>query len=215
MATTPDGRRPYLLFTSKGCGSVLVEAMLELARVPYEREEHAFEQLGPSNARITRFNPLGQVPTLVLPDGSVMTESAAIALYLSEQAPEAGLAPPVGDDSRPQFLRWLIFLVADVYATYYYADKPEKFVNGAQAAGELKASIRAHRENLWRMVERAIEPAPWFLGRQLSALDVFVTVMTRWTPRREWFAANCPKLTSIVRRLDDDARLKPIWQRNF
>lgn len=207
--------KTHLLFTSRGCGSVIAEALLERAHIPYEREEHAFKSLGPTNARIATYNPLGQVPTLVLPDGSVMTEVAAIALHLADLAPAANIAPKVGDPARPQFLRWLIFLVADVYATFYYADKPEQFVSDEAAAKELKTSIREHRLNLWRMVEKAAHAEPWFLGQQLSALDVFVAAMTRWTPRREWFAENCPKLTAIARAADELQELKPVWARNF
>ncbi len=205
----------HLLFTSRGCGSVIVEALLELVQVPYDREEHAFKSLGPANERIRSFNPLGQVPTLVMPDGSVMTETAAIALHLADTVPASGLAPRVGDPARAQFLRWLIFLVADVYATFYYADKPERFVSGEEPAKELKQAIREHRLNLWRMVEDAIRPAPWFLGRQFSALDVFVCVMTRWTPRRDWFAEHCPRLNAIARAVDERAELEAVWARNF
>jgi GST-like protein len=215
MTNGASSSKPYLLFTSRGCGSVLVEAMLELARLPYEREEHAFETLGPANERIRRFNALGQVPTLVLPDGSVMTESAAIALYLAERAPTARLAPALEDPARAQFLRWLVFLVADVYATYYYADKPQQFVSDPAGATELAERIAEHRKNLWRIVERAIEPAPWFLGKQLSALDVFVCVMTRWTPKREWFATECPKLMAIATAVDAKPELQAVWERNF
>ena len=41
-----------------------------------------------------RLNPRAEVPALVLPDKSVMTESAAILIYLAERFPRAGLAPP-------------------------------------------------------------------------------------------------------------------------
>ncbi len=207
--------KPHLLFTSRGCGSAIAEALLELARIPYDREEHAFKSLGPANERIAAYNPLGQVPTLVLPDGSVMTEVAAIALHVTDIAPAANIAPKVGDPARPQFLRWLVFLVADVYATFYYADKPEKFVSGEEPAKELKTSIRGHRLNLWRMVEEAARAEPWFLGQQFTALDVFVAAMTRWTPRRDWFAENCPKLTSIARAADERPGLEAVWARNF
>ncbi len=45
---------------------------------------------GRSATGCSSLNPLGQVPTLVLPDGRVMTESAAIILHLADQAPQAG-----------------------------------------------------------------------------------------------------------------------------
>ena len=42
-------------------------------------------------------NPMAQIPLLVLPDGSNMTESGAISLYLAETKPESGLAPAAGE----------------------------------------------------------------------------------------------------------------------
>ena len=41
-------------------------------------------------------NPKAEVPTLVLPDDSIMTESAAMMIHIAELHPEAGLAPPIG-----------------------------------------------------------------------------------------------------------------------
>ncbi|WP_420396509.1 glutathione S-transferase family protein [Nioella sp.] len=51
-------------------------------------------------------HPEGKVPLLVH-DGAVIRESTAIALYLAELAPEAGLAPQVGAADRGPLLSWL------------------------------------------------------------------------------------------------------------
>jgi len=51
-------------------------------------------------------HPEGKVPLLVH-DDAVIRESVAIALYLSELAPETGLARPVGAAYRGPFLSWL------------------------------------------------------------------------------------------------------------
>lgn len=51
-------------------------------------------------------HPEGKVPLLVH-DDAVIRESVAIALYLSELAPETGLARPVGAADRGPFLSWL------------------------------------------------------------------------------------------------------------
>jgi GST-like protein len=56
---------------------------------------------------------------------------------------------------------------------------------------------------------------PWFLGARFSALDIYVTVMTRWTPRRAWFAANTPKLGALAARGDAVPELAAVWQRNY
>jgi glutathione S-transferase len=51
-------------------------------------------------------HPEGKVPLLVH-DGTEIWETTAIALYLAELAPEAGLARPVGAPDRGPFLSWL------------------------------------------------------------------------------------------------------------
>jgi len=196
----------------RGCGSVLVEAALVLAGIAYDREEVDYTQPGPARDRLLAVNPLGQVPTVILPDGAVMTETAAIALHLDELVPAAGLFPPPGDPLRRDALRWLVFLIAAVYPTFIYGDEPEKWVGDAGPA--LRDATHAHRQKLWRQVEAAAG-APWFLGARFSMLDVYVATMTRWRPGRAWFAEHCPKLTAIATALDGDPRLAALWAANF
>jgi GST-like protein len=207
------GDQPFLLYGTPGWGSVLVEAMLVQAGQSYTFENvEGFHAPGPARDQLLALNPLAQVPTLVLPDGMVMTESAAIALYLAELAPQSGLAPPPGDRARPLFLRHLIWLVAAVYPTFTYGDFPERFAPGDPHG--LKQSTHAHREALWRWFETQVG-APWALGAAFSALDVYICAMTRWRPRRAWFAQACPKLTRIALAADSLPRLAPVWARNF
>jgi GST-like protein len=143
-----------------------------------------------------------------------MTESAAIALHIADLAPTSGLVPGVGSPERPVFLRWLIFLVAAIYPTFTYGDEPGRFVTGASAESELRRSTDAYRERCWQVVEAAIEPRPFFLGTQFSVLDIYVSVMTRWRPRRSWFAPHCPKLHAVAVTTDNEPRLAGIWARN-
>lgn len=204
----------YTLIASKGTGSVISEAMLELAGLPYQVELIPYLEEGPQRDRLLALNPLGQVPTLILPDGQVMTESAAIALHIADRAPQAGLAPPPDAPERPAFLRWLIFIVAAIYPTFTYADDPAKWTLEGAPADELRKRIFAHRESLWRYVESQIA-GPWFLGARWSALDVYVAVMVHWRPRQAWFAANCPKLTAIAAGADRKPALATVLRRNF
>jgi GST-like protein len=196
---------------TKGCGSTIVEAALALAGVPYEREEAEYDQPA-GRQRLLEVNPLAQVPTVILPDGSVMTESAALVLYLDELVPTAKLLPPPGDPQRHHALRWLVFLVAALYPTFTYGDDPAKWVG--DAADRLREATHEHRKKLWRQLE-SVARSPWFLGDQFSILDVYVSVMTRWRPRREWFAQECPRLSAIATSLDPDPRLAPVWAANF
>lgn len=197
---------------ARGCGSVIVEALLVLAGIAYDREEVDYAAAGPARDRLLAVNPLGQVPTVILPDGAVLTESAAIALHVDELVPAAGLLPAPGDPLRAAALRWLVFLVAAVYPTFSYGDDPARWVG--DAGPRLRDAALAHRKALWQQLEGAAR-GPWFLGARRSLLDVYVAAMTRWAPGRAWFAEACPRLTAIATALDDEPRLRALWAANF
>ena len=208
-----DGAAPaWRVIGCRGCGSVIAEAALVLAGIAYDREEVDYTRPGPARDRLLAVNPLGQVPTVILPDGSVLTETAAIALHVDELVPAAGLFPAPRDPLRREALRWLMFLIAAVYPTFTYGDDPAKWVGDAGPA--LRDATNAHRERLWQQVEAAAR-GPWFLGARFSMLDVYVAVMTRWRPRRAWFAEACPRLSAIAAALDGDPRLAALWDANF
>ena len=196
----------------RGCGSAIVEAALVLAKIPYDREETDYAT-PEGHDKLAQVNPLVQVPTVILPDGTVMTESAAIILYIDGLVPELGLVPGVRDPQRRELLRWLMFLVAAVYPTFTYGDEPKKWV-GDHGDDKLRESTDEHRKSLWRLVEGAVR-GPWFLGETPSALDLYVSVMTRWRPGRGWFAEACPRLSKISVAVDEDPRLADVWKSNF
>jgi GST-like protein len=159
-------------------------------------------------------NPLGQVPTLVLPDGTVMTESLAMIHYVDDVAPKAGLIPPRGDPLRPVFYRWAVHVIAAVYPTFTYGDDPKKWVADEAGSKQLRASTDAHREEMWRRLE-SIAGSPWFLGERRSALDLYIASMTRWRPGRKWFDANTPKIVAIAQRASALEELAPVMKKNF
>ena len=205
----------YRLFGRPGWGSVIVEAQLVALGLPFEYEVVA-DLFRSEEARrnLARHNPLSQLPTLQLPDGSVLTESAAITLHLADAAGRDDFVPSVDDACRPQFLRWLVFLVANIYPTFTYADDPQRFVRDAGAAKEFQTAVDEYRRRLWQMVEAA-GGAPWFLGNRFSALDIYLKTMTHWGPGWKWFAQNTPKVAAIARRAAEDPRFRAVWEHNF
>ena len=206
--------RPLRLIGNPGCGSAIVEAALALSGLPYETEMLDIWQPGPERDRLFQLNPLGQVPVLILPDGSIMTESAAMVLHVIDQAPDAGLAPAPGDPDRPAFLRWLVFLVASIYPTFTYGDDPSRYVNEQAARDELRAVTDAECQRYWRQIETSIA-GPWMLGDRRSALDLYVWVMSHWRPRREWFRSYCPHLSAISDAVAADPRLAAVKAANW
>jgi GST-like protein len=195
----------------KGCGSAIVEAALTLAEIPYDREEADYSTPA-GRDRLLKYNPLAQVPTVLLPDGTPMTESLALILHINDLKPALGLVPAAGDPLRPTALRYLTFLVTSIYPTFTYGDEPAKWVGDAGPA--LRESTITHRKKLWQYLETIAHDRSTFLGK-FSALDLYVSVMTRWTPGRAWFAEHTPKLHAIGAKLDDHPKLSAVWAANF
>ena len=206
--------KPYTLYAAKGGGSMIVELAFAKTKLPLKIIDVPWEDTGWKSKVLKRFNPLGQVPTLILPNGTVMTESAAMVLHLADRDPNAGLAPEPDTKERAQFLRWLIFLVSAVYPTFTYGDDPKRWLSGDEQAGQkLRSSTDDHRKMLWKFVESEIK-GPRFLGRKSSALDFYVWTMMHWRPGRDWMKAECPKLHQIAKRVADEAATKQVAERN-
>ncbi|HKP25572.1 MAG TPA: glutathione S-transferase family protein [Dongiaceae bacterium] len=204
----------YHLIASKSTGSMIVEAALALAKLPHEVEMIPYVEPGPQRDRLLALNPLGQVPTLLLPDGRVMTESAAIILHIADAAPQAGLAPAAKDPARPMFLRWLAFIVAAIYPTFTYGDDPKRWAGDESAGKHLRKATDDHRKELWRYFSGQNPCKPWVLGETFSALDLYVAVMNLWRPGPAWFKKECPTLADIAERVAKLDALGVVWARN-
>jgi len=77
------------LYGAPGWGSAISEIMLTMAGEPYQFiNVEGFDEPGPQRDRLQALNPLCQVPTLELDDGQILTESAAIALWLLDRHPQ-------------------------------------------------------------------------------------------------------------------------------
>lgn len=203
-AAAPTGR--YRLVGAEGCGSAIVEAAFAMADIRPDLETLAFDDDGGVvGARIGDLNPLREVPVLILPDGTAMTESGAMILHLAEAAPDSGLAPPPDAPDRTAFLHRLMLLCGSIYPTYV----------GGALGRNCGDALMERRKRAWRGFEAGLGDGPWVLGERFSALDFYLAVMTRWTPGVDWFRAECPKVAAIAWRAGGHPALAPVLARNF
>ena len=183
----------WTLFGARGWGSTLAEGALAWTGTPFEFVSvEGFDEPGPARDRLLAVNPLARVPTLVAPDGLVLTESAAIVLHLAELSPRPGSPRRPAHPARRAFLDRLVWFVSALYPTFTYRDYPERWA--PDAADQLVERIDAFRQSLWLQLEAGLGEGPWVLGDTPSALDLYVAVMSRWRPRRAWLAGHCPRL---------------------
>lgn len=119
-----------------------------------------------------KINPMGKVPALSY-DGSVVTEAAAICLYLAETFEEANLNIDVGDQRRGDYLKWLFFAPSCLEPVILERMfKREKIPYGDAGWGDFDRVIE--------VVSSALSKGPFILGDRFTAADVVVGSQLGW-----------------------------------
>ena len=206
----------YTLYGALGSGSVPIEATLTLLGQPYAVIEAPTWEGESQAAKVAVVNPLKQIPALVTPAGETITESAAILIWLADRHPQAGLAPALDAPERAQFLRWMTFIPASIYSLFWVRDEPSRLVgDDAEMQARVKAATAERILDCWAKMESQLTPGRYLLGDQMSVLDLYVAVVSRWGPRRVRFYEVAPRMAEVVRRVDADPRLAAFWAERF
>src|SRR4029453_3066924 len=113
----------------------------------------------------------------VLPGGEVVTESAAILIYLVEAYPEARLGPVASAQQRRQFLRWMVYVSSAIYSLHWI--KPDVPPIGApiELRDVVAAAVHDPIAFCWSNMDAQLHPGRYLLGDQLTVLDLYVTVV--------------------------------------
>jgi len=204
------------LYGARGSGAAAVEAALIIAGVAYRHVEAATWLPGPGLDELKRVNPLGQIPTLVLEDGSVLSESAAILIHLGLMLPDSGLLP-VAAAERAQGVRGLVYIAANCYAAIGVIDYPERWCaeSDETTAKRIRAGTRARLHQLWDTFADLFAPHPFLSGARVGALDLLAAVVSRWSGTRAHFAQHRPALHELLVAVDNDSRLVALFTRHW
>ncbi len=206
----------YTIYGALGSGSVPVEATLTLLGQPYAVVEAPTWEGPAQQAKVAGINPLRQIPALVTPDGETITESAAILIWLADRFPQARLAPSPDSPLRGQFLRWMVFVPASIYSLFWVRDDPSRLGGpDPEVQARIKAATAERIADCWGMMDSQLDPGRYLLGDDLTVLDLYVAVVSRWGPRRQRFYEVAPKMSQVVKRVDADPRLADFWAERF
>jgi GST-like protein len=206
----------YTLYGAAGSGSVPVEAAMTLIGLDYRVIEAVTWEGETGRDKVAAVNPMRQIPALILPNGETITESAATLIWLADNYPQARLAPRLDEPRRAQFLRWMTFIPASIYSMFWVRDVPSRLVGDDAAAQEQVRQRTSERiAECWRVMDSQIAPGRFLLGDELSVLDLYVAVASRWTPRRARFYDEAPRMAEAVRRVDALPELQSFWSKRF
>lgn len=189
----------HTLYWSPSSGSLAPMAVLEEAGIAYEAVK-VDTKAGEHRAEAYRrsVHPLGLVPALKLPDGRVMIESAAIAAYLADLAPAAGLAPTLDSPDRGPYLQWLVYGAATLYPAYIRLYHPDYHRVRETDDEAVKALALAALDTAWPVVDSALSDGRTFLlGERCSAADLYIAMLALWHPAPAAFRAANPNVERL------------------
>jgi glutathione S-transferase len=198
------------LYWAPDTGVIAPEVMCEEMGLACERipvDMAGGEHLG---AAFRQINPACQVPTIILEDGTVVTESAAMVLLLGERDPRGALAPAPGAAERPVFLRWLMFLATSVYGAFMGVHHSDRFIGDPAHYADVRATALERLDDHFSIVEAAIAGDPWFLESGYSALDIYLAMLVGWHPEPGRILEQNPalhRLCDAIERRDAFARV--------
>lgn len=212
--------KAYTLYGSRNSGSAMVEAALALAKAPYRIVSAATWDKKSALAELKRVNPLHQIPTLVTPDGTAVSESAAILIHLGLVHPRAQLLP-ADASQRATALRALVFIAANCYSAIGIIDYPERWLGKSdQDANErLRAGARRRLHRMWSTFADTFvgerEPSPFLFGERVGAADLMAAVVSRWSDARKHLAKHRPALAALVDRVEAHPVVAPVIARHW
>jgi glutathione S-transferase len=172
---------------------------LEEVGVPYQLQVVDIMKGAQKQPGLVAINPMGKLPTLV-DDDLVVTEAAAIALYLADRYAAGRLAPGLDDPKRGAYLRWSFFAPSVI----------EPAVMAKSSGWEVK-EVSAGWGNYASMIaaaENAIGKGPFLLGEAFSMADVVFGGLLRFLMSFKQIGPT-PVFTAYVERLD----ARPAYQR--
>jgi glutathione S-transferase len=170
---------------------VLAEAGLAFDVVKVDEHTKAID--GGGNYR--SINPLGYVPALQLEDGTVLTETVAIAQYVCDRVPAKNLAPPNGTFQRARLQTWLNFISSELQLGCFCP------LFDREIPAAVKAIFRRRLDSRLAYVEQHFLGETYLLGSDFSIADVYLFVVSNWARSVELNLTPYPSILALRKRV--------------
>jgi GST-like protein len=206
----------YTLYGFKGSGSASTEMALRVAALDYRVVNAASWEPSSALDELRKVNPLLQIPSLVLPGGDVMTESAAILIHLGLMA-KPGVLLPDDTPARAQSIRGLVFIAANCYSAISISDYPERWTSDTskEATEAVRAGTRKQLHRHWEIFADTFRASPFLHGVTPGALDFLAAVVSRWSGTRAHLKQHRPAFFELLQRIESHESVAPVFQAHW
>ncbi len=203
----------YTLYGTRGSGSAAIEMALHAAKVDFRSVRASSWEPDSAHEELRRINPLGQIPTLQLPDGTVMTESAAMLIHLGLEFPDSGLLPQASG-ACALHLRGLVYVAANCYAAVSISDFPDQWTSAADklAHEAVRAAARGQLHRRWAIFADTLGDT--LRDAEPGALAFLAVVVSQWSGTRQFLQGQRPDFHQLLLQLESNPRLADILRQH-
>jgi glutathione S-transferase/GST-like protein len=204
----------FTLYCRNSAGSMAPEALLAACGAEYKVIVLERRPDGSFHDFFLKINPKAEVPTLMLPDDSVMTESAAMMIHIADLFPAAGFAPAPGSTERAQFLRWQVYLATTLYMSELRMFYPDRYTADTAGAEAVKTRATEMMAREFAIYAEALGTRPFILGNRMSAPDIYAAMLCTWVPDMAALFAAHPNLARTYEAVLANPKIRAVWTRN-
>ncbi|RZA27378.1 MAG: glutathione transferase GstA [Proteobacteria bacterium] len=176
-----------LYFSPNACSMVphivLEELALPFTLVPVNLKDKTY-----SGGDFRKINSKGQVPTLELDSGDVLTENSIILQYLAGLKPEAGLLATTGIERFHQLER-LNFLTTDIHKNFTPLFNPSMPAEGTKIFKDIL-------KTKFTWIDEQLKSSEYISGKTFGLADAYLFVMTSWASAKGVEISACERVLS-------------------
>lgn len=176
---------------SARCRWTLLEAGLEFGSISGQELIHS-EQL-------TRVHPQGKLPAAEF-DGQPLFESAAIATYIADLAPDKGLIAPSGTYQRALHDQWVCFTLTELEAHLWSTARNSFVYPEAERITAVYAQNEVEFRRSAQVLDNVLGDAQYLVDGKFSVTDIIVSYTLNWA-RRQGLLGDYPNLKAYLQRL--------------
>ena len=199
------------LFYSTGTSSMSAVALVEELGIDCELIEVSWSK-NKNVVELEKLNPLGTVATLLLDDGTVITQNIAILEYLADLKPEAKLLAPVGTSGRAIAIGWVSFVAAELHKSISYLFQAEEMTQNATAQNEIEDFIRnVHLRPYLQHIDQSLRGKDFICGSDFTIADCHIYTITGSAEWADIDLSEYKELSAYRKRIE----ARPAIQRVF
>lgn len=155
--------------------------------------------------RYARINPHRKTPVLLLEDGTVLTESAAILQNIATRGIEAGLGFAQGTREFDFFNQRIAFLTTTFFAAFGPLWHAYKIEDNARVQDVLREVGRETVATAHAQLEAMLADSEWLAGARRTPADAYFIGLARWGAyHRVVEPGTYPRVQRFIERLEAD-----------